>query len=120
MIVVTAEPEHRRIRACMGGMLTIAEVESFSVQEQTLVRSMGLKSGEFDLLVETEGNLVQTQEVVDALGELMLHSPLKARRIATVRAGVLTRMQSRRLSKLRSNSEVFENRAAAERWLAEP
>jgi hypothetical protein len=120
VIVVTAEPAHRRVRARMGGMLTLAEVEAFSTREQAAVRSMGLKSGEFDLLVETEGNLVQTQEVMDALGKLMLHSPLKARRIATVRAGALTRMQSRRLSTLRSNTEVFDTCAAAELWLAEP
>ncbi len=120
MIVVTAEPAHRRIRARMGGMLTLAEVQAFSVEEQQLVRSMGLKSGEFDLLVETIGNLVQTQEVIEALGRLMLDSPLKARRIATVRTGALTRMQTRRLATLRSNTEVFETSAEAEEWLAQP
>lgn len=119
MIIVTAEARLKRVYVRMGGMLTIAEVAAFSDDEQKAVRGMGLHSGEFDLLIETEGNVVQTQEVMDALGRLMLDSPLKARRIATVRAGVLTRMQSRRISKLRSYAEVFETIADAENWLAE-
>lgn len=103
MIVVRAEPRLKRVHVRMGGMLTVQEVALFSREEQDAVRAMGLGSGEFDLLIETEGNLVQTQEVMNALGRLMLDSPLKARRIATVRAGVLTRMQSRRLSRVRTH-----------------
>ena len=57
---------------------------------------------------------------MEAFGALILHSPLKARKMATVRDGVLTRMQTRRMSKLRSDAEVFESRAEAEAWLAEP
>lgn len=120
MIIVTFEPQHRRVRARMGGMLSIAEVEQFSLDEQAAVRCMGLGSGEFDLLIETDGSVVQAQEITAAFGRLMLESPLKARRIATVRASALTRIQSRRLQKLRSNTEVFETCAEAEAWLAEP
>ena len=76
MIVVTAEPAHCRVRARMDGMLTLDEVERFSLEEQAAVRAMGLCSGEFDLLVETEGNPVQTQEIMSAFGQLMLDSPL--------------------------------------------
>lgn len=119
MITVRAEPLHKRVRATMGGMLTVADVETFSREEQAAVRAMGLGSGEFDLLIETEGNLVQTQVVMQALGALIAESPLKARRIATVRDGVLTRMQSRRLSRERTGAEVFETVAEAEAWLAE-
>lgn len=119
MIIVTVEPHHRRIRARMSGMLTLSEVEQFSRDEQNAVRAMGLATGEFDLLVETDGSVVQTQEIIDAMGQLMLNSPLKARRIATVRNSNLTRMQSRRVQKLRSNTEVFETCDEAERWLTE-
>lgn len=119
MIVVTSEPQHRRVRVRMGGMLTLAEVEKFSLEEQAAVRATGLSAGEFDLLVETDGNQVQTQEIMGAFGRLLLETPLKARKIATVRAGALTRMQSRRLSTLRDNSLVFENLAEAEAWLSE-
>lgn len=118
-ITITTDASRRLVRARMGGLLTVAEVEAFSRAEQAAVAGMGCGTGEFDLLVETVGNTVQTQEVMDAFGALMLHSPLKARKIATVRDGVLTRMQSRRMSRLRSGSAVFDTLAAAEAWLAE-
>lgn len=119
MITVTTEPALKRICAHMSGLLTVEEVEAFSRQEQDAVRSMGLGTGEFDLLVTTEGNQVQTQAVTDAIGKLILESPLKARKIATVRAGVLTRMQTRRMAKLRDNAEVFDTIEEAYRWLVD-
>ena len=120
MIQVSAEPARKLVRATMGGLLTVAEVEQFSAEEQAAVREMGLGSGEFDLLVETLSNVVQTPEVMQAFAELLAHSPLKARKIATVRHGALTRMQSRRIGHVRSNYEVFATVEEAESWLREP
>ena len=120
MIEVTTDPRRRLVCARMGTMLSVAEVEAFGHQEQAAVQAMGLGDGGFDLLVQTEGNLVQTQDVMEAFGRLLTDSPLKARRIATVRAGVLTRMQSRRIMNRRSRAEVFDSVADAEAWLAEP
>ena len=117
MIVVTSEPERRLVRAVMSDMLSVADVARFSREEQAAVRQMGLGSGEFLLLIETVGNVVQTQEVMDAFQALIATSPLKARKIATVRDGALTRMQSRRVSKIRSHAEVFDTLRAAETWL---
>ena len=102
MIQVTAEPERKLVRARMGGLLSIADVERFSADEQEAVRGMGLGSGEY-LLVETLGNVVQTLEVMEAFARLLADSPLKARKIATVRRGALTKMQSRRIGNVRSN-----------------
>ena len=120
VIKVSAEPERKRVRAIMGGLLTVADVERFSAEEQAAVREMGLGSGEFDLLVETLSNVVQTLEVMEAFAKLLGDSPLKARKIATVRHGALTRMQSRRLAHVRSNYEVFGSVEEAEAWLREP
>lgn len=118
MITVTTDPARKLVRARMSGMLTVAEVGIFEREEQAAVRAMGLGSNEYDLLVETEGNLIQTQDVMAAFGKMMLNVPLKARRIATVRDGVLTRMQSKRIAKLRDGtSEVFDSLAEAEAWL---
>ena len=117
LIEMDIDPDRKLVRARMSGLLTVHEVEAFSRQEQSLVRGMGLSSGEFYLLVETEGNVVQTQEVMDAFHNLARHSELKAKRIATVRAGALARMQSRRLSDVRSDTEVFNDVASAEEWL---
>lgn len=105
------------VRAVMGGLLTVDDVERFSRDEQKAVRSMGAKSGEFVLLVETRGSVVQSQEVVDAFQRLMLHSPVKAKRIATVREGVLPTLQTRRIVTARNTARVFATIHEAEAWL---
>ena len=119
MIQVSAEPARKLVRAEMSGLLTVADVERFSADEQAAVREMGLGSGEFDLLVETQGSVVQTLEVMEAFAELLANSPLKARKIATVREGALTKMQSRRIGNVRSNYEVFDSLEDADSWLRE-
>jgi hypothetical protein len=120
VIRVSTEPGRKLVRATMDGLLTVADVEQFSADEQAAVREMGLASGEFDLLVETLGSVVQTLEVMEAFAELLARSPLKARKIATVRQGALTRMQSRRIGNVRSNYEVFGTVEEANSWLLEP
>lgn len=117
MIRVTMDPDRTLVRAEMAGMLTVDEVERFELEKEAAVHAMGLRSGEFLLLVLANGNAVQTQEVMAAFQDLLLHTTVRARRIATVRDGVLTRMQSRRLAKLRPDHEVFNTRDEAERWL---
>ncbi len=118
MIRVTTEPHRRLVRAVMGGMLTIEEVDLFSREEQAAVRQMGLESGAFDLLVETIGNDVQTQEVMNAF-QALITGTFTARRIAIVRGGALVRMQSRRMTMLRPDCAVFEHVDDANDWLSE-
>lgn len=117
MIEVTFDPRTKLVRAAMAGSLTVEEVQRFSVQEQAAVRAMGLASGQFFLLVEARGSVVQSQEVVEAFQQLMLHSPLKAKRIATVRAGALSTIQTRRIATVRDSAQVFETVEQAEAWL---
>ena len=117
MIEVTHNAERKLVRAVMGGLLTTADVDRFSREEQEAVRAMGLASGEFFLLVETRGNVVQSKEVVAAFQNLMLHSPLKAKRIATVRAGALSTIQTRRIAAVSPSAQVFETLEGAQAWL---
>jgi hypothetical protein len=117
MIRVTAEPARKLVRAHMSGMLAVADVHRFAKDKEAAVRGMGLGSGEFLMLVVTEGNTIQTQEVMEAFRDLLLHSTVKPKRIATVRDGVLTRMQTTRISKARDDTEVFDDLASAEAWL---
>jgi hypothetical protein len=119
MIEVTFDSNRKLVRAVMSGLLTKTDIELFSRKEQEAVRQMGLGSGEFFLLVEAEGDVVQSQEVVEAFKQLMLHSPVKAKRIATVRAGALPTIQTRRIASVRSNAEVFSTVREAEAWLFE-
>ena len=116
-IIVETDPGRKLVRATMSGLLSLAEVKILGEEEQKAVRSMGLASGEFFLLVDAIGETVQTQEVAIAFGELISNSALKARRIAIVRSGVLASMQSRRIAAARPNHEVFGNVADAKAWL---
>ena len=120
MIIVTSEPKRKLVRAFMRGLLSIEEVEQFSRDEQAAVRSMGLGSGEFVLIIDALGGQTQTQEVMAAFHALLLNTPMKARKVATVRHGTLDRMQSRRISEARATAQVFDNLADAEAWLATP
>lgn len=119
MITVAAEPERKLVRAHMSGFLDLAEVADFSRQEQAAVRSMGLGSGDFYLLINTSETFIQTQEVVAAFQHLITDSKFKAKRIAVAREGSLTRIQTNRIVKIRDNAAVFESVADAERWLFE-
>ena len=116
-IDVTFDPARRLIRAEMSGMLTVDHVEAFFRAEQEAVRAMGLNSGHFFLLVETKGNFVQSQEVMEVFQRIILNAPMKAKRIAIVRYGALPAMQTRRVSKLREGIQVFDAVEAAEAWL---
>jgi hypothetical protein len=98
-------------------MLTLDDVDLFYRSELEAVRSMGSCSGEFVLLVETKGNVVQSKDVMDAFQRLIAHSPVKAKRIAIVRAGALSSMQTRRIAKAREAVDVFDTVQEAEVWL---
>jgi hypothetical protein len=119
VITVAAEPDRKLVRAQMSGFLDLAEVAEFSRQEQEAVRSMGLGSGEFYLLVHTSEAVIQSQEVVAAFQHLITDSKFKAKRIAVARESSLTRIQTNRIVKIRDNAAVFESLADAERWLFE-
>ena len=119
MIVVTSEPHRKLVRAVMRGLLTVEEVERFAREEQAAVRGMGLRSGEFVLIIDALDGQTQTQDVMAAFQALLLDSPVKARKVATVRRSALDRMQSRRVSQLRASAQVFDNLAEAEAWLDE-
>lgn len=117
MFRVTFDTRRKLVRAVMAGLLTVDDVERFSIDEQDAVRAMGVGSGDFLLLIEARGNVVQSQKVVDAFQKLMLNSPLKARRIATVRTGALPTLQTRRIATVRDSARVFETVEDAESWL---
>jgi hypothetical protein len=117
MIDVTFDSERKLVRAVMGGLLSIADVDCFSREKDEAVQAMGLASGEFFLLVETRDNMVQSKDVVAAFQSLMLHSPLKAKRIAAVRVGALSTLQFRRIAAVRQFAQVFESSEDAQAWL---
>lgn len=117
MFSIEIDASRALLNVTMWGFMNVAEVAEFSRQEQEAVSKMGLKSGEFCLLVNTEGAVIQSQEVVSAFMDIIVSSPLKARRIAVVRESSLSRMQTNRILMVRDNSAIFADLADAENWL---
>lgn len=117
MITVTTDPPRKLVHAHMSGFLEVADVAHFAREEQGAVKAMGLKSGEFLLLVITSECVVQSKEVIAAFQHLVLHSPYKSLRLAIVRQGSMGRMQTNRIIRIREDAAMFETRADAEAWL---
>jgi len=117
MITVTTDPSRKLIRTHMAGFLDVSDVAAFSRDEQAAITAMGLKSGEFLLLVETSECMIQSQAVVAAFQDIILNSPCKARRIAIVREGSMSRLQTNRIVAIREDAAVFRTCAEAETWL---
>ncbi|HEU0067433.1 MAG TPA: hypothetical protein VFQ57_09365 [Sphingomonas sp.] len=120
MFEIAVDAGRKLIRATMWGFMTVEEVYDFSRQEQTAIKRMGCGSGEFLLLIETHGATTQSQDVVAAFQDIIVNSPLKAKKIASVRAGSLSRIQTRRMMMVRENIAVFETVEEAEVWLLAP
>ena len=117
MIQVTTEPWRKLVRARMSGMLSIEDVEGFAAEFRAAAASMNAGPGEFSLLVETQGNTVQRQDVMGRFQELLTRPQVRARRIAIVRHGMLGRMQARRLTEQSDHAQVFDNMPEADAWL---
>lgn len=111
------DPAHKLVRSWIDGFLTIDEVMEWSRQEQAAVVTLGCKSREFLLLVDTSRCAIQSQDVVTLFQQLITKSKYKARRIAIMRGGSLIKMQSRRIAAGADYVQLFDETADAERWL---
>ena len=117
MYSITLDHQNRRIRADLTGFMTPDEVMRFSADQQGALADAGWASGTFDLLMVTDGGIVQSQETVAAFQSLIVNSPIKSRRLATVRSNPLARMQTTRIVKMRENAAMFESLEDAIEWL---
>lgn len=117
MIRITSDKSRKLVIADMSGFLDPADVQRFGEEKDAAVAAMGLGSGEYHMLVNTEGCVIQSQEVVAAFIRVVLESPFQARRLAVVRHDNLTRMQTRRILNVHGNADLFGSIAEAEEWL---
>ncbi|MGK2909618.1 MAG: hypothetical protein ACSLE1_07435 [Sphingobium sp.] len=116
MYSISTEPKHKVIRAHLSGFFSIQEVAKFGDDVQAAARSMGCRSGEHLLYVDTSGCALQAQDVVLAFQSLIQNAPLKSSRIAIVTGSSLCRMQTRRIL-VRDKAIMFETGQDAEKWL---
>jgi hypothetical protein len=117
MISVTSDKSRKLVIAQMTGFLEPADVQRFSDDKEAAVIAMGLGSGEYYMLVNTEGCVIQSQEVVATFMRVILQSPFRSRRLAVVRHDNLTRLQTRRILSVRDEAELFASVTEAEQWL---
>jgi hypothetical protein len=115
MFSIDTDPKRRLIRISVSGMLTTEEVTELYRQEYEAIRAMGCPMGSQLVLVDLRECPLQLQDVVGAFQREM-HSPNKAKRLAMVTGGSLSRMQARRIMQ-RDDAQLFDTMAEAETWL---
>ena len=94
-----------------------AEVAEFPRQEQQAVIDMGLQSGGFLLLVNTEGTVIQSQEVVSAFTDIATHSPLKAKKYCGGSRQFVDENADAAHSNDTRQTAIFAGLSEAEQWL---
>jgi len=117
MIKVTSDRSRKLVIAEMSGFLDPADVVQFNADKEAAVSAMGMGSGEYVMLINTEGCVIQSQEVVAAFTRIVLDTRFKSKRLAVVRHDSLTRLQTRRILSVRDDAEIFASVAQAEAWL---
>lgn len=117
MIKVTSDRSRRLVIAEMSGFLDPADVDRFNADKEAAVTAMGLGSGDYVILINTEGCVIQSQEVVAAFTRVVLDTRLKSKKLAVVRHDNLTRLQTRRILSVRDDAEIFASVEEAEAWL---
>ncbi|WP_088182040.1 hypothetical protein [Sphingobium sp. Z007] len=117
MINVTSDKSRKLVIAQMSGFLDPADVDRFNADKEAAVTAMGLGSGEYVMLINTEGCVIQSQEVVAAFTRVVLDTRFKSKKLAVVRHDNLTRLQTRRILSVRDDAEIFASVAQAEAWL---
>jgi hypothetical protein len=117
MYTFVIDPKRKLIRSWIEGFLTTQEVEEWSREEQAAVVTLGCKSGEFLLLVDTSRCAIQSQEVVALFQHIIANSTYKSRRIAIMQGGSLTKMQTRRIVAGNDHIRHFAATDEAEAWL---
>ncbi len=117
MFRFSIDPRRKLIRSWIEGFLTTDQVMEWSRQEQAAVATLGCTSGEFLLLVDTSRCAIQSQDVVATFQKIIATSKHKARRIAIMQGGSLTKMQTRRIIAGKDYIEHFSDTEEAEAWL---
>lgn len=116
MIQISSLPFRQLVIAELSGFLSVQDVTDFEQQKTAAARSMGLGSGEFDVLVDTMQCAIQPQEVIAAFQHMIANTTCRARRVALVHAASLARMQAQRALN-RENVALVDSRAEALEWL---
>lgn len=95
---IVAEPSRCLIRIRIEGMLSIADVERFGLEERIAIEQMGdLREG-YEVIVDLTDYQVQSQSSVDAFHALLSKKPVRPARLTIITPSALLRMQLRRMT----------------------
>ncbi|WP_157082828.1 hypothetical protein [Sphingomonas asaccharolytica] len=117
MFAIEIDPECKLITIRLSGLLTVEEVERLLHQEQSAVVALGYRSGEYLLLVDASGCVIQSQEVIAAFQAAVAATRLSAARVAVVRGPSLTLLQTQRILRVRENAQIAATEVEARAWL---
>jgi len=112
---ISTEPSKKLVRIEVAGMLTVADIAELYRQEQAAIREMGCELGAQVALVDVRECPLQLQEIVAAFQSTMSH-PTRARKVAMVAGGALSRLQAKRILQ-RDDAAIFVDVGEAESWL---
>ena len=115
MFTISTELHRQLVLVKVTGMLTLEQVADFYRAEHEAIRGMGCPLGQQIAIVDVSECPLQLQQIVEAFQKSM-ESPARAKRLAMVTGGSLSRTQARRILK-RDNAALFETVAEAEAWL---
>ena len=117
MFAIEIDPECKLITIRLSGLLTVEEVERLLHQEQSAVVALGYRSGEYLLLVDASGCVIQSQEVIAAFQAAVAATRLSAARVAVVCGPSLTLLQTQRILLVRENTRIDATEVEARAWL---
>jgi hypothetical protein len=116
MYAIDTDPARNLILVRLGGMMSVDEVAEYMHQLRRRFVEDSFRAG-YRILVDVSECLIQSQDMIIAMGKHMATFP-KASRIAMVSRSSLARMQIRRLM-TQSYASVFETPDEALAWLVE-
>jgi hypothetical protein len=117
MYAIEIEPDIKLIIVRLSGLMTVDEVERLREEEQSALVALGYRSGDYLLLVDTSGCVIQSQDVIAAFQAAIAAARLSASRVAVVRGPSLTLLQSQRILRSRENALIAADEAEARSWL---
>ena len=120
MYAIEIVTERKLIIVRLSGLMTVDEVHRLRDEEQGALLALGYRSGDYLLLVDTSGCVIQSQEVIAAFQEAIAVARLSAARVAVMRGPSLTLQQSRRVLQSRDNTLIVETEEEALAWLTLP
>jgi hypothetical protein len=119
MFTTSIDRSRTLVEVKLEGFMTVREVGQLRAQLATELDAQGIRPGAFVELIDVTEFYIQSQEVVAAFSSFTVDPRLVPQRLGFLSVSASNRMQARRTAAC-CPTRMFENRADALAWLAEP